>query len=275
LIRGVIRSTLLLSHSQPEVRFANLRRGYDHACLLNTRNSNCSSPFRFWQWTKLAVVGLLAGELGSGGGFNGSNFHFPRHPGRLPHSLRRSLSGIDLPLLAGLIAVVVIAAFTLGIILMYIGSVMRFVLFDSILAKECRIRQGWNQGKVPDGNTSCGSCFTCSSPSPAVTMLVGIPAAFAFAVGWLREPKEHVLPLVLGGIVLFFVFLIFVVAVSVIFVLTKDFVVPQMALENIDAIEGWHRLWPMIKADMGGYAGYIGMKIVMAIGAGIVVGIAT
>jgi len=32
LIRGVIRSTLLLSHSQPEVSFANLRRGYDHAC---------------------------------------------------------------------------------------------------------------------------------------------------------------------------------------------------------------------------------------------------
>jgi hypothetical protein len=34
-------------------------------------------------------------------------------------------------------------------------------------------------------------------------------------------------------------------------------------------------LWPAIKAEKGGYAGYIGMKIVMAIGAGIVVGIAT
>ena len=31
----------------------------------------------------------------------------------------------------------------------------------------------------------------------------------------------------------------------------------------------------MIQAEVGGYAGYIGMKIVMAIGAGIVVGIAT
>jgi hypothetical protein len=61
----------------------------------------------------------------------------------------------------------------------------------------------------------------------------------------------------------------------VIFVLTKDFVVPQMALENISAVEGWRRLWPMIQAEKGSYAGYIGMKIVMAIGAGIVVGIAT
>ena len=59
-----------------------------------------------------------------------------------------------------------------------------------------------------------------------------------------------------------------------IYVLTKDFVVPQMALEDIGAMEGWRRLWAMIKAEKGGYAGYIGMKIVLAIGAGIVVGIA-
>jgi len=36
-----------------------------------------------------------------------------------------------------------------------------------------------------------------------------------------------------------------------------------MALEEIGPIEGWRRLWPQIKAEKGGYAGYIGMKIVM------------
>jgi hypothetical protein len=39
-------------------------------------------------------------------------------------------------------------------------------------------------------------------------------------------------------------------------------------------MEAWRRLWPLIGAEKGAYAGYIGMKIVMAIGAGIVVGIA-
>jgi hypothetical protein len=77
------------------------------------------------------------------------------------------------------------------------------------------------------------------------------------------------------GLRLFFLFLFFMVAIAVIFVLTKDFVVPQMALENISAWEGWRRLWPMIQSEMEAYAGYIGMKILMAIGAGIVVGIAT
>ena len=47
----------------------------------------------------------------------------------------------------------------------------------------------------------------------------------------------------------------------------------KMALENIGAMEGWRRLWAMMKAETGGYAGYIGMKIVLAIVAGIVIGI--
>src|ERR1700683_4603186 len=108
-----------------------------------------------------------------------------------------------------------------------------------------------------------------------LTVLVGIPAGFAFAAGWFKEPKMHMVPLVLGGILVFFVVLIFVLALAVIFVLTKDFVIPQMALEGIGAMEGWRRLWWMIKTEKGGYAAYTGMKIVMAIAAGIVVGIAT
>ena len=59
----------------------------------------------------------------------------------------------------------------------------------------------------------------------------------------------------------------------VVHVMTKDFVVPQMALEEISAIEGWRRLWPQVKNEIGGYAAYIGMKIVMAIGAAIILGI--
>ena len=232
-------------------------------------------PFRFGQWTKLAVVGLLAGELGSGGGFNGSNFNFPQHPGTSRLSLPGTLGGIDPALLAALIAVLVVAAFTFGIIMMYVSSVMRFVLFDSILAKECRIRQGWSRRLGAGWRYFLWQLLFFAVTLGCVVVLIGISAAVAFAMGWLKEPKEHVLPLVLGGIVLFFVLLIFFLTTTVIFVLTKDFVVPQMALENIDALEGWRRLWPMIKFEKAGYAGYIGMKILMAIGAGIVVGIAS
>jgi hypothetical protein len=48
-----------------------------------------------------------------------------------------------------------------------------------------------------------------------------------------------------------------------------------MAMERIGIIEGWRRLWAMMKAEKGSYAGYIGMKILLAIAVSIVVGIAT
>src|SRR5262249_55057558 len=54
-----------------------------------------------------------------------------------------------------------------------------------------------------------------------------------------------------------------------------DFVVPQMALDNVTAADGWRRLWPMIQEQQGAYAGYLGMKLVLAIAAMVAVGLAS
>ena len=61
-------------------------------------------PFRIGQWVRLALVGLLAGELGSGGFKipNLSNFNLPRHPGS-EHFLTSDLAGSAPMLFAGLI----------------------------------------------------------------------------------------------------------------------------------------------------------------------------
>ena len=228
-------------------------------------------PFRFGQWTRLAVVGLLAGELGSSGGCNTHNFNLNRHGGAVHHS---GFPGVDPGLLFGIIAVLVITALVFGIIFMYISSVMRFILFDSVMAKECHIREGWNRRQGPGLRYFVWKLIYLLVTLAGLVVLVGIPAGLAFAAGWLKEPKEHVAPLALGAIFVVFALLIFVFALALIFVLTKDFVVPQMALEDIGVMEGWRRLWGMINVEKGGYAAYIGMKIVMAIGAGIMVGIA-
>jgi hypothetical protein len=108
-----------------------------------------------------------------------------------------------------------------------------------------------------------------------LTVLVGIPAAFALAAGWIKDPRHHMIPLILGGILLFFVVIGFILLFLVVHVLTKDFVVPEMALENVTAFEGWRRLLPMLRSEKGSYAGYLGMKIVMAVAASVAVGILT
>jgi uncharacterized membrane protein len=227
-------------------------------------------PFRLGQWMRLALVGLLAGELSSSGCKPNNFSNLTRGSENFP---KGSLSGIDPVLIAGLVAVVVVAAFVLGILLMYISSVMRFILFDSVLAKECHIREGWSRRQGPGFRYFLWRLLYALAMFGGLIVLLGIPAALALAMGWLSDPKQHVAPLVLGGIVLFFAIMAFLIAMAVIYVLTKDFVVPQMALENIGAMEGWSRLWAMMKTEKSSYAGYIGMKIVLAIVAGLIFGI--
>lgn len=231
-------------------------------------------PFRFWQWTRLAFVGLLAGEMGSSGGFNFPT-SFPRQTGSSRHFLEQGFPKIDPAILGGLIAVLVIAGLVFVIVMMYVSSVMRFILFDSVLTRECHIRQGWTRRQEPGWKYFLWQLGFALATLAGLAILLGVPAGFALAMGWFNPPREHMLPLVLGGIVVFLLLMLFFLTVAVVHVFTKDFVVPQMALEGIGAVEGWRRLWPLLQAEQGGYAVYMLMKIVLAIGAGIIIGIAS
>ncbi len=231
-------------------------------------------PFRFWQWTKLAFVGLLAGEMGSGGGGLRS---FARMAGQRGGSSGQGspFPHIDPALIASLVAVLLTVGLVVFLVMLYISSTMRFVLFDSVLTKECRIRDQWSRRQTPGLRYFLWQLGLMLATFAIAVIFVGIPAGFAFAMGWFRAPREHLLPLILGGLVLFFVFVTFVVTLAVVHVFTKDFVIPQMALQDINAIEGWRRLWPMLRAEKWDYFVYVVLKIVLAIIAGILVTIAS
>jgi hypothetical protein len=158
---------------------------------------------------------------------------------------------------------------------LYVSSVMRFILFDSVIAKRCEIRLGWARRHGAGFRYFVWQLLLFFTMLVGLTILVGIPAALGLAAGWFKAPQQHLIPLILGGMLLFFVVMTFILLFLVVHVLTKDFVVPEMALQNISAIEGWRRLLPMLKSEKGSYAGYVGMKIVMALGAAVVVGIIT
>ena len=230
------------------------------------------NPFRVSQWAKLGLVGLLAGEMSSGGGCNAGSFRMP-HPHTSQRLMDAGFPNINPIFTASLIAVLAVTGFVLFILFIYVNSVMRFVLFDSIVAKECRIWQSWSRRQRPGRRFFVFQILFALFSFMGFTILIGIPAGFAFLVGWLRNPREHMIPLILGGMALFSLLVVCVISQLLIHVMTKDFVVPQMALEDINAFEGWRRLWSQIKRDKGGYAGYIGMKVLLAIGAAIILGI--
>ena len=218
---------------------------------LNHTKEQLLRPFRFAQWWRLALVGLLAGEMGSSGG---CNFNYPsnsRQDGS-HHFLDGSLPSqlTDHPVLfAGLAVALVVVGFGLLVLFTYIGSVMRFVLFDSIVARECHIRQGWARRKGPGLRLFWWHILLMLATFAALLIVIGIPVACAWARGWFTNARDHVLGLVLGGITLFLLLFVLSVFLGVVYVMTKDFVVPQMALEDISAMEGWRRLWVWLKAD--------------------------
>ncbi len=227
-------------------------------------------PFRIGQWTRLAFVGLLAGEMSSGGG---CNFNIPQSGG----GAHRHYLLSSPPHWAWLVPVVIamlIAVPILWLLFLYISSRMRFVLFDSVIAKKCEIRRMWRERRGPALQFFVWQIVFSLVTLAGLVVLVGAPALAAFLLGWFTTPREHLAPLILWGIVLFFVLMAWFAAVLLVHVFTKDFVVPQMALENLSAFEGWRRLWNKVKAEKGGYAGYAGMKLVMAIGAAFCVAMA-
>jgi len=230
-------------------------------------------PFRASQWAKLALVGFLAGEVHSGG-CSGGNFQMPTRTSGGERFLELGLPAMNPVAYAALIALLVVAVLVLWVLFIYVNSVMRFVLFDSVVAKQCEIRRYWNRRQKPGLRYFAWQLLLFLAMMVGLTILVGIPATFALAVGWLKQSSQHMVPLILGGVLLFFLVTTFVVLWLIVLVFSKDFIVPQMALEDIGPMEAWRRLLPMLKSEKGGYAGYLGMKIVMSIGAAVIVGIA-
>lgn len=221
------------------------------------------------------MVGVLAGELGS---CNGCSFNFPlnNQPRGTQHFLAAPWPGFGTAhpaLLAALLAAFLVFWLGFAVLFTYISSVMRFVLFDSVVERQCQVRRGWSRRRRAGIRLFFWQIALLLATIAALLIVIGIPVAGVAMLGWFTRASEHVLGLVLGGITLFLLLLVLLAVLVVIHVLTKDFVVPQMALEDIDALEGWRRLWPQLAAEKAGYAGYVGIKIALAIGAAIIFGI--
>ena len=228
-------------------------------------------PFRLGQWSRLALVGLFAGEMSSGGGCN--NFQIPTHTGAGHREL--TLSAFPDPWMFGPVLVVLLIALpVVWVLFLYLSSRMRFILFDSVIAQRCEIRRMWRQRGEPAMRYFVWQIVLSLISLAGMALIIGVPALIAFSLGWFTEPRNHLAGLISVGILVFFAFMGWALLALLVHVFTKDFVVPQMALEGISAFEGWSRLWKMLQSEKGGYAGYAGMKLLLAIGAAFAVGIA-
>jgi hypothetical protein len=250
--------------------------------LQHTREQLFKS-FRFGQWSRLALVGILAAELHVGGcGFGNLGNGWPHNPHKnhselLPSSsvpfnwpgLNPAHVSNDIGQFIGLIVVGIFALIVLAFIFLYINSVFRFILFDSVLRRQCSISDGWQKWRRAGGRFFLWQIVFQIATWFFMLVLIGIPLALALAAGWATDLKAHIGRMIVGIILLVGLFLVFFLTIIAVQVLAKDFLVPIMALENLDFADGWHRLMAMIGREKGRFVVYLLLKLVLSIAAGV------
>lgn len=231
-------------------------------------------PFRFGLWARLAVVSLVTGEVGGGGGGSSFwNFNSGQGGGQRWSAVARlfSESGWEQtqPYI-GWLALCVGLALALLLLWIYSDCVYRFILLDSVLTGQCRLREGWRRWREAGRRYLLWVIAFGFSALGLIGIVVGVPLLLAFRAGWFEKSEDHFGALLGGGMLLALVVIVLIVVLATIDLLARDFLVPVMALERVGAMDGWRRLGAMLGEEKLAYAGYVLMKIVLAVGGAII-----
>lgn len=235
--------------------------------------------FRWGQWCRLALVGILAGELHTG------SCNFGNLPQILSQSQQRqeeflapAFPHIDparLAQFAGLIVAVLLLGLVLFFVFLYINSVFRFILFESVIRRECSIAEGWNRWHATGRRYFLWQLVFIISTWIFMGLLIGIPVMFMGGAGWFKNVSLHAGGMIGSLILVFGLLLVCVLVAAIVQVLSKDFLVPIMAIEGLDFADGWSRLFAFLRPELGKYAFYVFMRFILSIVAAIIFGIAS
>jgi len=235
------------------------------------------AKFRFSQWSRLALVGILAGELHVGGcnfGNFGQSWRIPRNEFLAPASPFGHIDPARIAQFAGLIIALVLLGTVAFFVFLYINSVFRFILFETVLRRECSIGDGWQRWHRAGRRYFLWQLVLLFSTGIFLGLALGVPLMMMGASGVFRNPSGHMAGLAGGVLLLIAIAVVFVLMVAAVQVLARDFLVPLMALEELDFADGWSRLLGMIRLEPGKYFVYLLLKLALAIAAAFLFGIA-
>jgi hypothetical protein len=231
-------------------------------------------PFRFGLWARLAVVALITGEAGGvGGGSSIPNLNNNRGGGDQFAGAARLFSEPaweQIQPYAGWIALGLAVGLAVLLLWIYSDCVYRFILLDAVVSGQCRLREGWRQRRETGRRYFVWVVAFGFGSFATVGVVAGIPAWLAYRAGWFEKPEENLGVLIGGGILLGLLVIAIVAVLAIIDMLARDFLIPVMAFEDVGAMDGWERLLAIMGAEKSAYAVYVLMKIVLAIGSGII-----
>jgi hypothetical protein len=237
-------------------------------------------PFRLKTWLTLGFIGWLA----AGGTASTANFNFSLPPS-FP-SGGQGTSGVDpgkalgefirslhlsehIPLIATMAALIALTIIAFFLAFLYLFCRFRFILFDSVLCSDPNIERGWyGYGRPAHRYLGFWILYTLISWG-AIAVIVGVPLWRAYKSGVFAGSDfpfslfRIMIPVLLGVGV-------FAIVSGIVSSLANDFVIPLMALEDLTVGRAWSRLKDLISSEPGAWAGYLGMKLLLLIAAGMI-----
>jgi len=226
-------------------------------------------PFRMKTWLKVGFIGWLGAGGAASGGFN---LRLPSSSGQLPSGSGKSVEDFIRSIHLGdhivLIAVLVAIAMAFVLAFIYLFCRFRFILFESVLLADPNIERGWSRyGRQAHRYLGFWLIYTLITWA-AMLVIVGLPLWRAYKRGIFQSDDflaaffRVLLPIVLAMVV-------FAVISAIVSSLANDFIVPMLALDDLAMGRAWSELTTAISAEPGAWAGYLGMKLILAIAAGL------
>ena len=217
-------------------------------------------PFDVWRWAKL---GLLCLFLGGGTPTAAFQWSLGALPGdlRLPSLLSRTRQFIEQH--PSLIILVIVGALALGLGVLYLRSLFRFMLVDSLVNREVSLGRAWFALR-PLGESyfrwlaSTLGGLVAAFALVVILALPGLQAVSASGPGRLFATAS--LALILSLIVLVGL------AVALLIMLTDDLVVPLMYADRLPLPSAWRALWRKMRADPTSFAVYILLRFLLSVG---------
>jgi hypothetical protein len=206
-------------------------------------------PFNLVFWLKLALIVLLVNGISGG------------NSDRIVKSAGGGTSEPGVIVLA----VVIVALFIiLGIFFTYISSLFKFVYVKTLL--EGRVRMVEDLKEQADNGLKL-FLFTFAVVILLVAAIICAAVPLILLGGTLKSPFVMLFLIILGVIL----FVIILLAVSILLWLMDEFVVPVMYAEGVGVIGGLKRVYKMIQSDFWQFAVYFILKFSLGLVAAVLV----
>lgn len=223
-------------------------------------------PFDGWRWAKLALVVFFVGVPG------GNVLQFNASGGERIEPIAPTGVGPEFPAavderLIAIVAAIVLVGVIVAAIYLLVGSIMEFVLVESLRSDQVALRRFWAR-RWRQGLRLFGFRLL-------VGVIVLVPIGIAFGVVVLPRLRSGTMAAALGAVLLLLPLVaVLGVLAGLVSWFTTVFVVPVMIQSDSGVLAGWRRFWPTLRNHWKQYAAYAVAAFLLGAGAAVVIGVA-